>query len=144
MNGIQMDDLVSDQSHHERAPEPARRDAEEWLEAVTDAGRRGELLLAVDLAERGLAEHPGHLWLKHRAVLSLARSGSTAEAARRFDEYGLDAAEDEDVVALGARIAKDEALGVEGMERRHRAARAARRYRAIFDRTGGYYPAINA
>jgi class 3 adenylate cyclase/tetratricopeptide (TPR) repeat protein len=139
-----MDDLVSDQSHHEGAPEPARRDAEEWLEAVKDAGRRGELLLAVDLAERGLAEHPGHLWLKHRAVLSLARSGSTAEAARRFDEYGLDAAEDEDVVALGARIAKDEALGVEGIERRHRAARAARRYRAIFDRTRGYYPAINA
>jgi class 3 adenylate cyclase/tetratricopeptide (TPR) repeat protein len=114
------------------------------LEAVKDAERRGELLLAVDLAERGLAEHPSHLWLRHRAVLALARSGSTAEAARRFDEYGLGAAEEEDLVALGARIAKDEALAIEGTERRHRAARAARRYRAIFDRTGGYYPAINA
>jgi class 3 adenylate cyclase len=120
------------------------RAVEKWHEAVEDAERRGELLLAVDFAERGLVEYPNDLWLKHRAVLALARSGSTVEAARRFDQYGLGRAEEEDVAALGARIAKDEALGVAGPLRRQRALRAAAEYREIFARGGGYYPAINA
>ena len=124
--------------------EPGGRSAPEWLEAVKDAERRGELLVAVDLAERGLAEHPTDLWLRHRAVLALARSGSTGEAGRRFREYGLDEVAEEDVAALGARIAKDEALSAAGSLRRLRAERAAESYRAIFSRTGGYYPAINA
>ena len=107
--------------------------------AVLEAERRGEMLMAFDLAERALAEHPDDLWLKHRAVLALARTGSTGEAARRFAEYGLSEIEDEDVAALGARIAKDEALAAGGDF-----ARAAELYEAIFRRTGGYYPAVNA
>jgi hypothetical protein len=82
--------------------------------------------------------------LKHRAVLALARTGATEEAARRFDRYGLSASSDEDVSALRARIAKDAALACEGGERRRRARSAAELYSVIFDRTGGYYPAINA
>jgi class 3 adenylate cyclase len=124
--------------------ETTDRTAAQWLEAVKDAERRGELLLAVDLAERGLAQHPQDLWLRHRAVLALARSGSTQEAARRFAAYGLVTVEEEDVAALGARIAKDEALTAEGSLRQQRAAAAAEAYRRIFSRTGGYYPAINA
>ena len=120
------------------------RSAHAWLEAVTREERRGELLAAFDLAEQGLTEHPQELSLKHRAVLALARAGATDEAARRFGEYGLDGAQDEDVAALGARIAKDFALREEGEERRRRAGRAARRYQAVFESTGGYYPAINA
>src|SRR5579862_8772354 len=85
-----------------------------WLEAVRREERRGELLSAFDLAEGGLAEHPDDLSLKHRAVLALARSGATEEAARRFAEYGLGGVEDEDVAALRARIAKDYALLEEG------------------------------
>lgn len=126
-----------------RSLEHGRLTAGEWLEAVKDAERRGELLAAVDLAERGLAEHPGDVRLSHRSVLALARSGSTQEAARRFTTYGLDALEDEDVAALGARIAKDEALGA-GPRLREQAARASEAYHSIFARTGGYYPAINA
>jgi Adenylate and Guanylate cyclase catalytic domain len=115
-----------------------------WLDAVKREERRGELLAAFDLAERGLAEHPDDLWLKHRAVLALARAGGTEEAARRFEQYGLVGIPDEDIAALRARIAKDVALGAEGDERRRGAARAADLYGAIFSRTGGYYPAINA
>ena len=63
------------------------RPATDWLEAVKSAERRGELLTAVDLAEQGLAEHPDDLWLKHRAVLALARAGATGEAAQRFERY---------------------------------------------------------
>src|SRR5690348_16087033 len=115
-----------------------------WLEAVIEQERRGELLAAFDLAEHGLAENPGQEKLEHRAVLALARAGASAEAARRFDEYQLHRSDDEDVAALGARIAKDVALAAEGSERRTLAARAAELYGAIHARTGGYYPAVNA
>ena len=109
-----------------------------------DAERRGELLLTFDLVERALVEHPGDVDLQYRAVLALARSGSTAEAARRFDEYGLGAVEDEDVEALSARIKKDAALAAESDDWKQLAREAASEYRAIYERTGGYYPAVNA
>jgi class 3 adenylate cyclase len=117
---------------------------EKWLEAVGTAERRGELLTAVDVAEQGLSEYPDELWLKHGSVLALARAGATEEAARRFEGYGLSSSAEEDVAALGARIAKDLALAAAGTERLTRAATARDLYEAIFDRTGGYYPAINA
>src|ERR1700685_687922 len=98
----------------EQTPEPERRSASQWLDAVKLEERRGELLTAFDLAERGLAEHPDDLWLKHRAVLALARAGATEEAARRFEDYGLAGAQDEDIAALHARIFKDLALAAEG------------------------------
>jgi class 3 adenylate cyclase len=118
--------------------------ATDWLEAVKDAERRGELLTAVDLAEQGLAERPEDLWLKHRAVLALARAGATEEAARRFERYGLQTTEEEDIAALGARIAKDIALETTANGRRAETVRALDLYRAIHARTGGYYAAINA
>jgi hypothetical protein len=132
-------------SPEQRRPSPdAEHEPEAWLEAVRREERRGELLAAFDLAERGLAEHPDDLALKHRAVLALARAGATEEAARRFAEYGLGGVEDEDVGALRARIAKDSALSEQGPARTRRAARAASLYGDVFARTGGFYPAINA
>src|ERR1700754_2119552 len=86
------------------------RTVDRWLEAVNDAERRGELLTAVDLAEQGLAEKPDAIWLKHGAVLALARAGATDEAAARFERYRLAESDEADVVALRARIAKDLAL----------------------------------
>jgi hypothetical protein len=124
--------------------EPEPRTASEWLAAARNAERRGELLTAFDLAERGLAQHPEDVWLKHRAVLALARAGATEEARRRFDEYGLAEIETEDIAALRARIVKDTALAADGDERRRNAARSAALYGEIFARTEGYYPAINA
>lgn len=115
-----------------------------WLDATKEAERRGELLSAVDVAEQGLAEHPEELPLKHRAVLALARAGATEEAARRFERYGLAKSKDEDIAALGARIAKDTALGELGEARQYAAAHARDLYEAIYLDTHGYYPAINA
>jgi class 3 adenylate cyclase len=120
------------------------RPATGWLEAVKAAERRGELLTAVDLAEQGLAEHPEDLWLKHRAVLALARAGATREAAQRFERYGLRATDEEDIAALAGRIAKDLALEAAAMGRSAEAVGARDLYQAIHARTGGYYPAINA
>ena len=124
--------------------ESERHPAATWLAAVRREERRGELLSAFDIAERGLEQHPDDVALKHRAVLALARAGATEEAGRRFDRYGLRGSSDEEVAALQARIAKDVALACEGGERRRLACSAAELYGAIFARTGGYYPAINA
>jgi hypothetical protein len=120
------------------------RSAAEWLDAVLAEERRGELLTAFDLAERGLEEHPDDLPLQHRAVLALARAGSTDQAAQRFERYGLAADRSEDVRALEARIAKDVALAAAGEERRRLALRSAALYEAIFADTQGYYPGVNA
>jgi tetratricopeptide repeat protein/adenylate/guanylate cyclase family protein len=120
------------------------RDVGDLRAAVRDAERRGELLTAFDLAERALAEHPDDPWLRHRAVLALARAGSTEEARRRFHEYRLDEVETEDARALAARIEKDVALAATGGLRRSYAARAAALYRTVFEATGGYYSGINA
>jgi class 3 adenylate cyclase len=123
--------------------EPSRT-SEAWLEAVRAAERRGELLSAFDLAERGLEEYPADVALHYHAVLSLARTGSTFQAGRRFVQFNLSSVDTEDVAALEARIKKDEALAATGFERTRLAARAATSYRVIRDRTHGYFPAINA
>jgi class 3 adenylate cyclase len=117
---------------------------EDWLDAVHGLERRGELLTAVDLASRGLERFPDDVRLKHRAVLSLARAGSTAEALHRFFEYGLGDEADEEVAALKARLDKDVALAAGPEDRRRLASWAAGSYTAIYDRTGSYYPAVNA
>jgi len=111
---------------------------------VVDAERRGEVLAAADLAERGLEEHPDDVALRYHSVLALARAGSTAQAASRFAAYGLGDLDDGEVQALGARIAKDVALGAHGDERRRVALESAERYAEIFACTGAYYPGVNA
>lgn len=118
----------------------ARVEAADLLELARNAERRGEVLLAVDLADRGLAERPDDLELQRIAVLALARAGATDAAAKRFTESGLARSEDREVLALGARIAKDLALRAEGESRIKRAQRAAHRYAAL----GGSYPLVNA
>ena len=60
------------------------RSTTSWLADVDDAERRGELLLAFDLACCGLEEHPSDAGLRYGAVLALARARSTDEAARQF------------------------------------------------------------
>jgi class 3 adenylate cyclase len=121
-----------------------QRSGPEWLELVRHQERRGELLAACDLANRGLEEHPSDVDLAYRAVLALARTGATSEAERRFTELGLASVDSEDTAALGARIEKDRALAAAGDERPSLAARAASSYQRIADRYRSYFPAINA
>ena len=71
---------------------------------------------------RGLEEFPGDTDLRYRAVLALARAGSTEQARRQFDALGLASVDTEDVAALAARIAKDQALEATGPLRRRLAA----------------------
>ena len=128
----------------ERSEEGPTRTADQWLAAVLQAERRGELLTAFDLAERGLDEHPGEVALRFHAVLALARTGSTAQAMRRFIELDLSSVDSEDAASLQARLTKDLALMATGAERRRLAREASLAYLRICDRTNGYFPAINA
>ena len=118
-------------------------EASDWLARVRQFERRGELLLAYDTALHGLEEHPYDVWLGHRAVLSLAKAGATGRAEAEFARLRLQASSEPDVVALGARIAKDRALAASEEERAALLSRAADRYEAIYRASGGYYPGVN-
>jgi class 3 adenylate cyclase/tetratricopeptide (TPR) repeat protein len=115
--------------------------AAELLDRVRAAERRGDFLGAFDLARRGLDVYPDDLKLAHRAILSLARSGATVNARSLLDRVGT---RDDELVALDARLCKDEALAARGSERQRLARDAASRYAALFERNGAAYPAINA
>lgn len=143
---VAADEMEVSQATETTAPHGAElRAADAWLADVRAQERRGELLAAFDIAARGLQQHPRDRLLAHRAVLTLARTGATAQARVRFAEYGLDAHDDEDIASLEARIAKDAALASGGdRSRRDGAAAAAELYGAVYERTGGYYPAVNA
>ncbi len=123
-----------------------------WLERARSHAATGDYLLAYDMAMRGLDEHPQGPALKHAAVLALARSGATSKARERYREFGLgdllragvSASLDTDIASLeGPRIAKDLALAASAENRRKLLAKAATRYRKIFDETGDYYPGVN-
>jgi class 3 adenylate cyclase/tetratricopeptide (TPR) repeat protein len=122
------------------------------IAGVRDAIARGELLQAFDLAERALEDFPANPVLQYNAVLALARAGATQQARGRYDRFKLgeivrSQGDDlflNDIAALDARIAKDEALEATGRRREARLVRAATLYEAIFKRTVDYYPGINA
>ncbi len=113
-----------------------------WLTAVRAAERAGDVLRAYDLALQGVHRHPGDLALQHRAVLTVARAGGRRQAWEHLRAFGFSAAAaDEDIACLEPRLVKDEALA---MGRADLARRSAELYRQVFERTGGYYPGINA
>ena len=113
---------------------------------------RGELIEAYDLSQKLLVASPGDLSLQHLAVLALARSGAIRRARESYQGHRLGEAIDGeldsdlkiDIAALGARIAKDEALSADPSIRAPLLEFAAEAYEGIFRRTGRAYPAINA
>ena len=62
---------------------------QEWLSHVRSYEREGELFRAFDLAKQALARFPEDLALQHRAVLCLASTGATRQAADLYDKFGL-------------------------------------------------------
>ena len=113
---------------------------------------------AYDIAMQGLAEHPGEAALKYQAVLCLASTGATRQAAEKFAALALETAAAgtparglaADIASLKARLAKDDALAHRGAERRARLRLAAELYEAVFRQekaaasAEAYYPGINA
>jgi hypothetical protein len=90
-----------------------------------------------------LAEHPDSIDLRYLATRVLARSGATDQAAALYKRFELDRRRKGDIAALGARIAKDQALAA-SVNRQAALRAAARAYGRIFARTRNHYPAVNA
>jgi adenylate cyclase len=121
------------------------------LASIRAAMARGEYLLAFDEATAAVEKRPDDVELRYLAVLALARAGATDRAAAVLASSDLEAAAggaspalQEDVAALGARLAKDRALAATGQRRRARAREAAERYEATYRRLGRSYTCINA
>jgi len=118
--------------------------AETWLEQTAAEIRSGEFLMAYDLAIRGLEAYPENNLLKFRAVLALARSGATERAEELYSAFELQHVGTEDTSSLGARIAKDKFFVGAGHSNPNDSSKAAQLYQEVFEKSGGYYPAINA
>ena len=82
---------------------------------------------------------------QHKAVLALARMGSLDLAISRYQQYGLDEVfDDEDVMALGGRLSKDQFLTSSGAVALRYAKESAEKYETTFQHTQGFYSGINA
>jgi len=82
---------------------------------------------------------------QHKAVLALARAGALDFAISEYKKYGLnDVRNNEDIMALGARLSKDLYLRSKGKEALSHAQDAAHKYEDAFKSTQGYYSGINA
>jgi class 3 adenylate cyclase len=112
---------------------------------IVDCFNRGDLAKAYDLCRAQLRESPDDLWLRHRAVLCLLRSGALKRAEQDYRRFKLaDATHDEDCLALGGRLLKAMALEAPGAEFSRMATIAAGKYEDVFRQTNGHYPGINA
>jgi len=136
------------------------RSPADWLLETKRYEREGELLQAYDVAGQGLAKYPNDLALKHRAVLCLASTQATTQAAELFTKLDLDLADSDlaalppglrmDIPCLKARLLKDEALASTGKARCVKLREAAALYESSFTREAtaenleAYYPATNA
>ena len=76
--------------------------------------------------------------------MSLARSGATERAEELYSAFELQNVGTEDTSSLGARIAKDKFFAGAGQANPKDSSKAARLYQKVFEKSGGYYPAINA
>lgn len=104
-----------------------------------------DYIAAYESATRGLASDPNNRKLQHSAVLALARAGSTTFAEQEYRRFGLqNVTDNEDMMALGGRLAKDRFLQAIGRDPIVHARLSAKLYDSAFAATGGYYSGINA
>jgi len=120
------------------------------LGEIDAAMRRGDLLVAFDLALQASKEAEDTLRYKHRALLALARAGATDRALKLFADWKLDEAATEDhalavdVPSLHARLLKDLALADPSSRHNERLVEAAEAYAHVFALTRDPYPGVNA
>jgi class 3 adenylate cyclase len=129
------------------APMPTAADAEdalvEHIRQCQQALKAGNYLQAYDQTVRAKASGVTSRTLDYLSVLALANAGSTQLGLQRY--YQLQLAEHElgeDWLALEGRLLKD--LALSRSADRALFLRSGAAYHAAFQRTGGYFPAINA
>lgn len=126
------------------------RDAEEtipahhWKARALPPRRGGDFLGHYDAAMRGIAEGTASLALRQQAIVALASTGALPKARSMLLALKTEGAQDPEVTALEARLAKEHALASQGPERARHALTAATLYECIYARTGGTFSGINA
>lgn len=121
-------------------------------ESVSNLLRGGQYLQAYDLATELIHRGNTDPEIRYTAVLSLAKSGATTHARRRYEGLGLGSVTPtevsprlaEDIAALSPRLDKDMALARPPSDRGTWARRSAEGYRAAFVRHRSRYLAVNA
>ena len=122
------------------------------IEATQDALRRGDLIVAYDLARQTLGDNGSDARLAYLAVLALARTGATERAINAYADLKLKErmagttgqALRRDIAALEARLLKDRALAARGPDRGAALADAARAYQRVFEGDPDAFPGVNA
>ncbi|MDP9142678.1 MAG: hypothetical protein M3O62_18055 [Pseudomonadota bacterium] len=110
---------------------------------VRDRLRAGNPLSASDAAARALEKSDDSVAVRYWYLLSLAASGATGRALRRYDELApIEAERSEDWRALKGRLHKDLAFAGIDVDRNLRLA--ARQYVDAFDHSAGVFSGINA
>ncbi len=109
-----------------------------------EALRAGNALLCFDIVERAADRGLRTPELEYLSILSLAHCGSTQMALDRYHEAQAQAPQlSQDWLALEGRLFKDLAQQG-GAATRFMYERAAQSYWQAFEKTGGYFSAINA
>lgn len=111
---------------------------------IDEFARQGEVLAAYDAVMHALKKAPDDLYLKHRAVLYLARAGALERAQSEYFRLCLNSVEnDEDVIALGGRLLKSMAMETRGEAHQRLAAAAAEKYLSAYQQSSGFFSGIN-
>ena len=136
--------------HHEaETPRPAA----EWNALAQAAEKDVDYLGATDYALMGLEQHDADRALQYRAILNLSRAGAARRARQLWEKYGLAAMVDdprqaqelaERIASLGARLEREDAFAAPASGRGLLLRSAASRYEAIYARTHGTFPGVNA
>jgi hypothetical protein len=111
---------------------------------ASDALSRGDNLEAYDIAMSAREEGIETPRLAYIATLALARMGDTIMALDFYEQTGLAAIDDDDILALWGRLKKDLAEKAGENERAALFAEASTAYRAVYENRPSYYTGINA
>jgi adenylate cyclase len=119
-------------------------DAPAVLAAAWQLQHSGNFVAAFDLAQEGLQQWPDSQPLQHLSILALASCGSTQAALAALRASTLAGTENEDFLALEARLLKDLAFKSPAHDAQPQLIAAAEAYEQIARRTGGNYTGENA
>jgi len=114
------------------------------LAAAWQLQHSGNFVAAFDLAQEGLNRWPDSQPLQHVSILALASCGSTDAALAALRASTLVGTDNEDFLALEARLLKDRAFKSPDNTAQPQLEAAAAAYERIAQRTGGHYTAQNA
>jgi class 3 adenylate cyclase len=114
------------------------------LAAAWQLQQSGNFVAAFDLAQEALRQWPDSQALQHVSILALASCGSTQAALAELRAATLAGTENEDFLAVEARLLKDLAFKSSAPDAQTLLVAASDAYERIAQRTGGNYTAQNA